>query len=412
MAGAPNPAQAGAHTIYAAGFNTFLQLCPDAPKNIRTFIPFNEPIHANGITNGTTHTHGDATDILFGGWSTTAFRQANGDIRTLGFQKCEVTHQTVMKQGPPDPIKGAVGDHDGVMAFWTESGDIRTVLSVADGDGRRGVTGSGRTEQSPSALQHIALSGNGRVVVALSDSGQEARTVMREFDDFEKLFGWYQSPHTSANLVIAEHAIAGSPKQLLANIATFLVLTTDGEVYSWGDPRHQSLGRAISGPEATTADRPGIIDALQGLTIVKIASGGWVSAALSADGAAYLWGAAMMPGHQPWGVQATPENEQKIRCLDEAGAGKVVLIEIMSDNGEPADAVDIAIGDGHAAVVTAHQDGNRLYVLGYNKYGQLGLGSDAEFIPDWTEVPSMRGAQRVVCGSKATFCFLPQASSP
>ncbi|KAH9825791.1 guanyl-nucleotide exchange factor [Teratosphaeria destructans] len=191
--------------------------------------------------------------------------------------------------------------------------------------------------------------------------------------------------------------VSGTPKQLVANTGNFFLLTRAGEVHSWGDPRHQTLGRPIA---ESPADQPGIIEVLQGLRITKLASGGWTSAALSEDGALYLWGAASMPGHKDAGI----------KCLREADAGEMVLVEIPGDDGEPADVLDVAVGEGHVAVVTAHAGGNRLYVVGQNRNGQLGLGSDQAFLEDWVEVDVMRGLERVVCGPKCTFAVRPSDS--
>ncbi|KAF2766050.1 RCC1/BLIP-II [Teratosphaeria nubilosa] len=206
-----------------------------------------------------------------------------------------------------------------------------------------------------------------------------------------------ETPSPDLNQQTQTFKVPGKTKQLVANTGNFFLLTEAGEVYSWGDPRHRSLGRAIA---ESPADERGIIEALQGLRITKLASGGWTSAALSEDGALYLWGAASMPGHKDAGL----------RCLREADAGEIVLVEISGDDGEPADVLDVAVGEGHVAVVTAHADGDRLYVVGQNRNGQLGIGSDREFLEDWVEVEAMRGVTRVVCGPKYTFAFRREAA--
>ncbi|EMC94914.1 hypothetical protein BAUCODRAFT_72592 [Baudoinia panamericana UAMH 10762] len=165
-----------------------------------------------------------------------------------------------------------------------------------------------------------------------------------------------------------------------------------GDVYSWGDPRYQSLGRRIVGDDSTPADKPGIVDALAGVRMAQIASGGWMSAAVSEDHAMYLWGAGM------------PGSEKRIRCLPSPGEVGLVCVAESSD-GEPLDVVDVSVGDGHVAAVAADGERKRIFIVGDNKYGQLGAGSVADFVDEWSEIvlsPDVQ-VQRVVCGSKATF---------
>lgn len=160
-------------------------------------------------------------------------------------------------------------------------------------------------------------------------------------------------------------------------------------MYSWGDARYSSLGRSIAD---APAERPGPIEALGGLKIKKIACGGWLNAALSEDGACYLWGA------------GAPGTDQTIRCLREAGAGEVVLVELSFERGtEPLDILDVAVGDNYIVLLA---EGNLCFAAGENRNGQLGLGHFDHFVDDWTQIPL--GASRVysvVCGPKSTYAF-------
>ncbi|ETN60080.1 RCC1 domain containing 1 [Anopheles darlingi] len=66
-----------------------------------------------------------------------------------------------------------------------------------------------------------------------------------------------------------------------------LLLTRNGDVYSWGSGLRGQLG---NGEISTSQDQPKLIDALAGVKIVDIAAAGWHSAAVSAFGDLYTWG--------------------------------------------------------------------------------------------------------------------------
>ena len=120
------------------------------------------------------------------------------------------------------------------------------------------------------------------------------------------------------------------------------------------------LGRPISGDDTQPATKPGTVEALGGLRIGKIAAGGWMCAALSEDGALYVWGT------------TSPGSKAKINALKANDGGDVALVDIPnSDSDEPLDVLDVGVGDDHIAVIV---EGNRLFVVGENTNGQLGSG--------------------------------------
>ncbi|XP_064422098.1 RCC1 domain-containing protein 1 isoform X2 [Latimeria chalumnae] len=65
-----------------------------------------------------------------------------------------------------------------------------------------------------------------------------------------------------------------------------LLLSQDGAVYSWGSGRHGQLGH---GGVASETD-PHIVEALQGVTMVDVAAGGWHSVSIGETGDIYIWG--------------------------------------------------------------------------------------------------------------------------
>ena len=70
---------------------------------------------------------------------------------------------------------------------------------------------------------------------------------------------------------------------LVSTATSFVALTDDGNVLSWGSALHpQLLGRAPA--TISPAHSPKLVSSLEGILIQKIAAGGWIGAALSRSG--------------------------------------------------------------------------------------------------------------------------------
>ncbi|XP_060035474.1 RCC1 domain-containing protein 1 isoform X5 [Erinaceus europaeus] len=65
-----------------------------------------------------------------------------------------------------------------------------------------------------------------------------------------------------------------------------LLLDAAGQVFSWGAGRHGQLGHGTL--EAEPEPRP--LEALQGLSVARVAAGGWHSVCVSESGDIYIWG--------------------------------------------------------------------------------------------------------------------------
>ncbi|KAI9839576.1 MAG: hypothetical protein M1819_002202 [Sarea resinae] len=182
--------------------------------------------------------------------------------------------------------------------------------------------------------------------------------------------------------------------QLEANQTAFTALTESGVVYTWGDARHNHLGRDIT-PESP-ATRPGPVEVLGGIPIKKISSGGWITAALSKDNDLYVWG-------------GRPGESNRIKALPPSSdeGEKVALVDI--DGG--VDIADVAVGDGHIVVLTC--DG-RLFAAGRGVNGQLGAGAK-KFAEDWMHVNLGLGEGRsiinVYCGPWTSFALVSNANA-
>nr|POE65949.1 rcc1 domain-containing protein 1 [Quercus suber] len=357
-------------TLFAAGFNAHSQLQPNSTNDIRTFVCV--PSEAST----------QYREVLFAGWSNTVLTTSE-TIVSLGHGLFSHPIDRDSENGMPRKILCAIGDHDGIKACLDETGHLYEQAEVGMGLNRV------ISDASPS-LSHIASAQNERTAIILKQVSERLLCHIIEFRDYERFRNWYQDPNGEGHHPSRHYTLSGVPKQMIANIATFIVLMGDGRVYSWGDPRLRTLGRPVNGEGALPAEEPGLVVALDGLNIVKVANGGWLSAALSEDGALYVWGA------------AAPGCEHSLKFLHEAEAGEIVLVEIVATDSEPLDILDMAIGDYHIAAVTA--DGG-LFVIGDNTSGQLGLGLPQIFFEDWTKVPSLSSVRSTACGPKSTFAF-------
>lgn len=124
-------------------------------------------------------------------------------------------------------------------------------------------------------------------------------------------------------------------------------VTVDGRVYGWGSNEFGQLGCKKKGD---TLLRPEIIDALRGLMIVGVSSGDRHSAAITNVGAVYTWGCGSdgQCGHGNFQDVARPK---LVETLD----GKFV--------------VDVKCGHNFTMVMTSKSE---VYAWGNNTYGQLG----------------------------------------
>jgi hypothetical protein len=359
---APQSQAAPTSRLLAAGFNAHGQLSPDTECDILNFIPICE-------------TSGSDLQVLFAGWSQTVI-VAKGGLLCLGHAQ-ETTKSAIIAAGRGLVWTSALGDINGLLLTLTSSNKVH-ILSKEE-----------KIEnEDPPRIGHIALAQNGRVALTFQQTPTAQRSHIMEFASYERFLEWYGDPSGDENYPDGHHMLPGRPKQLLANTGIFQLLMESGEVYTWGDPRYESLGRPI---DAIPADKPGSVEALGGLQIAKIAAGGWMCAALSEDGTLYIWGT------------TSPGGKAKIGPLRGEDGGDVALVELPGGQSEePLDVLDVGVGDDHIVVVA---EGNRLFVVGENTNGQLATG-DGVSLADWQEVVQPGGVRAVWCGPLTTFALV------
>ena len=156
-----------------------------------------------------------------------------------------------------------------------------------------------------------------------------------------------------------------------------LALSTDGEVYSWGEGDDGKLGHG----NKTSCDRPRVIEALRGKDIVGISCGGAHSAATTTTGELYTWGKGR------YGRLGHGDSEDQLKPkLVEALLGYRVI--------------DVACGSGDAQTLCITDDDN-VWSWGDGDYGKLGRGgSDGCKIPMKIDSLAGLGVIKVECGSQ------------
>ncbi|XP_037935505.1 probable E3 ubiquitin-protein ligase HERC2 [Teleopsis dalmanni] len=156
-----------------------------------------------------------------------------------------------------------------------------------------------------------------------------------------------------------------------------LALTTDGEVYSWGEGEDGKLGHG----SRMSYDRPKLIDELSGCGIIDIACGSAHSAAITSVGHVMTWGKGR------YGRLGHGDSEDQLRPK---------IVEALVGYR----AVDIACGSGDAQTLCITDDDN-VWSWGDGDYGKLGRGgSDGCKVPSKIESLAGLGVIKVECGSQ------------
>jgi len=205
-----------------------------------------------------------------------------------------------------------------------------------------------------------------------------------------------------------------------------MLLTEHGQVYSWGGGSRGQLGHGT----VTSEDSPKLVMALDGMKIVKIAAGGWHSAAISSDQDLYMFGwnesgqlaqqtnlarpaecfsavekllmacctmqaedAALPRGDtedtevyrkhdDTSSIPPMPDPEKEsLNCYTAASCDDntdfvmvqplPMLVSISGKTAAESAVIDVGCGSRHTVCLT---QGNNLWSFGWNKYGQLGVG--------------------------------------
>ncbi|XP_078433388.1 ultraviolet-B receptor UVR8-like [Wolffia australiana] len=145
--------------------------------------------------------------------------------------------------------------------------------------------------------------------------------------------------------------VQGLEKVKLIAVGAFhnLALTEDGTLWAWGNNEYGQLGTGDTQPTS----QPIPVQGLSGLNLVDIAAGGWHSTALTAEGEVYAWGRGEH-GRLGFGDDKSSKMvPQKVHLLD----GQLIA--------------QVSCGGTHSVART--KDG-RIFSYGRGDHGRLGYG--------------------------------------
>jgi hypothetical protein len=395
------------HTLYTFG----LASPPHAPVPISTtaFVP-QRTLQAQRIT------------ILWKSWcdSVIAYRDAH-DAWTVEYTGLGLTASQRERLDRSDDVKAAVGGetcairffgsvmHDGLRGFVLSHDQLNATETEAAGDKvtvfatdleREG----GAPEWQSYVLDRdhhltdIKLCSGGDVLISLrvQSTGLGRILHVRDFAALrECLASSFTTPHESVAPFL--------PKNWSLNSTTATAVNDAGEVFTYtDDPRYpKCLGRPS---EDDGGFQP--VPYLSETCIVSVASGGYMTAAVSADGELFVWGQAS-PGSagelnvlgestlsavnnsasvdtskQTW-IAGISEQDDFVKCLTVQVAGKEAVVS------------SVAVGCGHvlvAAEVPKAEGGEKaVLAAGQGSEGQLGPSTSMQFQSEFEEISALRG---------------------
>ncbi|XP_029951980.1 RCC1 domain-containing protein 1 [Salarias fasciatus] len=214
------------------------------------------------------------------------------------------------------------------------------------------------------------------------------------------------SPHLKAKSLAlgAEHA---------------LLLSASGAVYTWGLGSHGQLGHG----SLLSEEEPRAVEALWGMPMSSVASGGWHSVCISNGGDLYVWGwnesgqlglpsqslrkASQQNSNQNTGDlcphPATSSDEELQEEKKQDVFISIQAFPALLDVTPPCEIRAVSCGSRHTAAVTMKGD---LYTWGWGEYGQLGhhtlTSSDEPQRVEFFTAEQMHVVD-VVCGTWNTF---------
>ncbi|EDV23872.1 E3 ubiquitin-protein ligase HERC2 [Trichoplax sp. H2] len=160
-----------------------------------------------------------------------------------------------------------------------------------------------------------------------------------------------------------------------------VAITTDGQVWTWGDCKCGKLGR----DNGQSTHLPAALDSLNDKNIVKVSCSCECTLALSNDGELFAWGYGdfLHPGFFRDDIIPFPYK-----------------VEMFND----IKVADFAVGSSNGIICT--KDG-KVYTWGYNDYGQLGNGFRQDSLSQLCPVTALQyfKLDRVACGFSHVFAW-------
>ncbi|XP_061400626.1 E3 ISG15--protein ligase Herc6 [Musca vetustissima] len=186
-------------------------------------------------------------------------------------------------------------------------------------------------------------------------------------------------------------------KQLVCGFEHALLLTHNGDIYTWGNGLRGQLGLDSIGVKI----KPILLEAMAGIKIICITASGWHSAAISTFGDLYTWG---FNSNGQLGLRIYKNDtikEPSIYMVPQ-------LIELTDLNcceqkTEPCIPIKVTGGARHTIVL---MNCGAVFSVGWNAYGQLGLKNNRMYIDKFTRILKIENCiddVEIVCGSWNTW---------
>jgi hypothetical protein len=346
-----------------------------------------------------------AIKILWSSWCDAVLAHRNdADIWSIEYRGTGLTNIQKAHMESSQAIRESVGVveffgtamHDGLRGYVLQRETSEVVVFATDVEMERGVA----------EIETFVVSGETRVVgVGMESDGHVLMSTIAPKTSESHLIRLNNI--TALRQYLAARSLAPAPPtipspqpvQLHTNSITATMLDASGQVHTaTRDPRYP---RCLCRPHDRTSDfKP--VPYLSETRITKIASGGYMTAALSSEGELFIWGQAcpgsigelaVLSGNEALvdsprdskgtGVSAEEEQDDMVKCL-------TVLID-----GQDAQVYDVAVGHGHILVVAQVQTDNggvrrAVFAGGENGKGQLGCIAGESFVPGFVEVATLK----------------------
>ncbi|KAJ6638901.1 RCC1 domain-containing protein 1 [Pseudolycoriella hygida] len=205
-------------------------------------------------------------------------------------------------------------------------------------------------------------------------------------------------------------------KKVICGAEHALLLTSNGDVFSWGSSSRGQLGLG----ELNNEQAPTLIDALAGVKITDISAGLWHSAAVSAFGDLYVWGWNLngqlgKPIYKNVKVNFENGRTDVVRHKDVSVFASPEVVDLPAqsiDNEENEcletqfDVEQVHCGGRHTIIQTKC---GKVLGCGFNRFGQLGLSEkhndDGNVVRFYEIGHSITDVFQVKCGSWCTIFF-------
>jgi hypothetical protein len=255
----------------------------------------------------------------------------------------------------------------------------------------------------PALIEHVVANSGGQVsIIAVpgrntgSSPDTEPRGSIMQFQNLASFRDWLTIEQSQIPPDLTDSPRTQNWKLLVSNAVSCTALTTDGRVFTWGtDARYpECFGRDAN----NDANVPTQVPYLSETKIVKVVSGGYMTAAVSEEGELFLWGRSP-PGAEGElcvlrGKKAGLESEDGDAEYEDELV-KCVEVGMISDRA--VQVTDVAVGNGHVLYAAECLDAcgscleRSVWAAGQGEYGQLGLGTMEKFVDEFKEVVWFQG---------------------